>query len=614
MQKPFKAPQSCYHCAVRILVGVLALLLPCLAFAEDMPAMPRAEDTIVVTATRGAAPERDLPFSVRTVGGERWDTAGGNAEQALSGVPGLSFVASGAAGQTRSLLIRGAKAEHTLVLIDGIPVNDPLSPSRAFDFGQIPVDEIERIEVIKGPQSVLYGSDAMGGVVHIITKSGNQTHVKLEGGSYRTFRARAGTLGFHAGYEEVRGFSAADERDGNTERDSHGSWNLGGKKEFALGDSAFLRLHAHYEDATTDTDRSGGRGGDSYGTRAKTTQMLFRAESEIFLPSDYNLTVAASYAGRDREDNTNSTAGDYYKANLVKTESLLRRAFGAHSLTLGVEGQEEAGRSSQTTGGYRRFQGLAAFLQDQLSLGAFHANLGGRFDSHSEHENAQTARLGLGYWLAPDLFRLKGSLGTGFKAPSLYQTYSIYGSPQLKPERSVGADFGAELTGEDGRAELTFFGNRYRDQIDFNPVTSRYFNQSRAETYGVELAAERAFGFFRLENSATWLRAFDRDTRLPLLRRPLFTDTVTFGFRKGDFVAANLRLRYVGERIDVHPTAFTRQPMPAFLTLGFDMFHSIGHGMRLTARGENLLDRRYQETSGFGTPGLSGYAGLEADL
>lgn len=593
---------------MRILISVSILL----SLLSLLPA--QAEDKVVVTATRAPSPAAELPFSVAAVSGERWEASGGNIEQALSSVPGLSFVASGATGQTRSLLIRGAKAEHTLVLIDGIPVNDPLSPSRAFDFGQIPVTEIERVEIIRGPQSVLYGSDAMGGVIHIITKTGNGTRVRLEGGSYRTVRARVATMGFHAGYEEVRGFSAADERDGNTERDGHGAWSLGGKKQFALGDSALLRLSADYQDARTDTDRSGGRGGDSLNTRAKNSQLLFRAESEIFLPSDYNWTVAGSYIGRDRDDNTNRATGDYYKANLIKAENVLRKAFGDHGLALGLELQEEAGRSSQTTGGYRRFRSFGAFLQHQLKLGAFHSTLGARHDGHSEHESAQTYRAGLGYWLTPERFRVKGSLGTGFKAPSLYQTYSIYGSPQLRPERSVGADLGLELIGDDNRAELTAFGNRFRDQIDFNLTTSRYFNQSRAETYGLEFSAEQAFGFFRLTNSLTWLRAFDRDTRLPLLRRPLLTDTLTFGFRKGDFVGANLHLRYVGERIDVHPTLYTRQPMPAFTTLGFDMFHYVGNGIRLSGRAENLFDRHYQETSGFGTPGFSAYAGIEADL
>lgn len=573
-----------------------------------------ADDKILVTATRGASDTENLPFSADSVSSERWDASGGAIEQALSGVPGLSFVASGGPGQTRSLLLRGSKAEHTLVLVDGIPVNDPLSPSRAFDFGQIPVGDIERVEVIRGPQSVLYGSDAIGGVVQIFTKSSTQPRAHIEGGSYGTFRARASTLGFRAGYEESKGFSAADEREGNTEADGHTAWHIGGKKEFALGDSALLRLNAHYRDSRTDTDRSGGRGGDSRNTFARVSQLLFRAETEVFLPSDFEWTIAPSYAGRDRDDNTNTPTGDYYNANLIKLENVLRKTFGRHALTAGLDLQEEAGRSSQTTGGYRRFRGYGFFAQDKFSLGRFHTVIGARHDGHSEHESAQTYRAGLGYWILPDQLRVRSSVGTGFKAPSLYQTYSSYGSPNLRPERSVGTDLGFELTGEDEKAELTGFLNRFRDQIDFNLTTSRYFNQARAESYGLELGLEKTLGFFRLANATTWLRAFDRDTRLPLLRRPLLSNTLTFGYRKGDFVGANLHLRYVGERIDVHPTLYTRQLMPAFTTLAFDFFHSLGSGLRAEVRGENLLNRHYQETSGFGTAGLSAYAGIGADL
>lgn len=573
-----------------------------------------AEDKILVTATRSNTNSTDLPFSVSTVGGERWQAAGGQAENALAAVPGLAFTANGGSGQIRYLSIRGAKAEHTLVLIDGIPFNDPLSPSRAFDFGQILVSDIERIEVIKGPQSVLYGSDAMGGVVNIITRKNTNTRLRLEGGSYGTLKANASLLGFHAGMERSDGFSAADERDGNTEADRHSAWNLGGRQEFKLSSSTLLSLNGEFKESKTDTDRSGGRGGDSRGTFARTSLFLLRAEALTFLPAEYEWVLAGSYAGHDRDDNTNTLAGDYYKAGLGKVESILRKTFGNHALSLGAEYAEESGRSSQTTGGQRTFRSVGLFLQDQISFERFHANLGGRLDTHSQHENAQTYRLGLGYWLMPELLRLKSSVGTGFKAPSLYQTYSIYGSPLLKPEKSLGADFGAELTGEDWQTGLTAFSNRFRDQIDFNPATSRYFNQSRAETYGLEWEAEKRFGLFRLANAATWMRAFDRDTRLELLRRPRFTNTLSFGYRKGDLIGANLTARYVGRRTDSHPTLFSRQPMPEFTVLGFDMFHHLGGAYRITARAENLLNRQYQETSGFGVPALSGYIGLEAEL
>ena len=173
---------------------------------------------------------------------------------------------------------------------------------------------------------------------------------------------------------------------------------------------------------------------------------------------------------------------------------------------------------------------------------------------------------------------------------------------------------GLELTAGDWRSELNAFGNRFRDQIDFNLLTNRYFNQSRAETYGLEWSLERRLGRFRAGNSFTLLRAVDPATGLRLLRRPLWTNTLEVGLSREKQYGATLLGRFVGEREDVHPVLYTRQNMPAFFTLGANFFHAIDEGIRVVARGENLFDRRYQETSGYGVAGLSGYAGIEADL
>ncbi len=586
---------------------------PLFIFFLALPLSLFADDKIIVTATRNATSANDLPFSVNTVDGKRWEQSGGQAENALSAIPGLSFTTSGGTGQTRSLLIRGAKAEHTLVLIDGIPVNDPLSPSRSFDFGQIPVDEIERIEVIQGPQSVLYGSDAMGGVVQIFTRQRKESRIRVEGGSYGTVKAQLASMGFRAGYTQLKGFSSADVHDGNTEPDGHRSWNIGGSQDFPVSDHFLMRLNAQYDDSKTDTDKNGGRGGDSLNTFTRNSQFLLREENVVLLPHDAELTVAGSYASHDRDDNTNGN--NFYNASLWKAESILRKpGIGAHSFTAGAEYGEEAGRSSQITGGLRRFREGGVYLQDQLKYGAFHAVAGARLDLHSDADSAATYRIGLGYWIVEHFLRLKSSVGTGFKAPSLYQTYSIYGSPTLKPEKSLGGELGLELSGADWSTELTFFGNRFRDMIDFNLVTNRFFNQSRAETYGLEWSSEHRFGFFHLGNALTLLRAFDSDTHLALLRRPRFTDTLQFGFLRTGVLGANIQARYVGPREDSHPVLLTHQTMPAFWTLGADFFHTLGDGLRFVGRGENLLNRQYQETSGFGVPALSGYAGVEADL
>jgi vitamin B12 transporter len=583
---------------------ILALFLTTLAFAEDK---------IVVTATRDAASVESLPFSVGTVSGDRFMATGGDAEATLSSIPGLSFTSNGAPGQPRSLLIRGGSSQHTLVLIDGIPVNDPLSPSRAFDFGQIPVSEIDHVEVLKGPGSVLYGSDALAGVVQIFTKKSKGITARAEGGSYGTAKADLSAMGFRAGYFNTKGFSAADRRNGNTEADGARSWNVGGSKDFPLNDSFLMRLTAQYQNEHADTDKNGGPGADSLNTYTDHDQFLIREENVIFLPGETELSVAGDFSSHSRTDNTNGQ--DFYKSQLWKAEAIARKPVGTQKFTLGLEYADEGGTSSQTLGGRHDFRMGGFYGQDEAALSdRFNLVLGGRFDLHSQTDNAATYRVGVNFWLLEKRLRWKASFGSGFKAPSLYQTYSAYGSSALLPEKSLGGDTGFELVGESFSTDLTFYANRFRDLIDFNLLTNRFFNQTRAETSGVEWSAEKRMGIFHAQNALTLLRAVDPDTGLLLMRRPRWSDSITVGAGNAKLWAANLTFRYVGIRTDSNPTLFTRQLMPSYYTLAADFFHSLTEGFRITARGENLLDRNYQETAGFGVPALSAYAGIEADL
>jgi vitamin B12 transporter len=570
-----------------------------------------ADDTILVTATRSGTARSDLPFSSERVSGEQWERRGSRVESVLQTVPGLSFSAAGGPGQTRSVFMRGARGEDTLVLIDGIPVNDPLSPSRAFDFSQIPTAEIESIEVLKGPQSVLYGSDAMGGVVQIFTRGDGPLRARLERGSYVTVRDRISYRGFHAGLESTEGFSAADKADGNTEKDAHRAWNVGGKREFALSDNTVLKVQGLYHRARTETDSHGGRGGDSTGTLTRNSQLIFRSEAFHVSEGGYEWTTAASHFTRNRDDNTFAPA--YYRSRLWKAETNVRRRFGSHIPTLGAELFEEGGRTSEFAGRHK-FHGGAAFVQDQFVSGRWQAVAGARMDFHSEHPRATTYRGGLGFWLIPDVLRIKSSAGTGFKAPSLYQTHSQFGSRALSPSRIVGGDAGLDFSYGPWAAEIAHYRNRFREMIDFNPATSRYFNLGRAETRGWEFALARSMGLFTLRNVFTTIHAVDRRAGDKLLRRPSTSGASELSYRKGDFVGGALRLRYVGRRVDIHPVLYGRQNMPAFMTVDADFFHRLSKDWKLVARGENLLDRHYQETSGFGTPGLSGYLGVEAEL
>lgn len=566
-------------------------------------------ETVVVTATRSGTSTGSLPYSLGVVGGEAWQANGENVETALSGIPGLAFTSAGGPGQTRGVLLRGAKAEHTLVIVDGMVMNDPLSPSRTFDFGQIPVSEIERVEIIKGPQSVLYGSDALGGVVQIFTKKGaHPPKARIEAGSYQSGKAQASYLGFHGSYEKSKGFSAADEREGNSERDGITAWRLGGKKDFSLSDRLSLAVQADYEDSRTDTDANGGAAADTFNTYTNHQQLLFRADSVYLHREGVEFSTGASLVTHERDDNTVSPA--FYKAYLTKLEQLVRLTRPGRQTTVGLEAFQESGQSNELI--HRRsFQGGAIFLQEQFGR-RLHGTAGARLDLRSQHKAEPNLRGGLGYWFVPDFFRVKGSVGTGFKAPSLYQTYSRYGTPGLRAETSLGGDLGLELTSEEWDSEFTVYFNRFRDMIDFDPVRSRYFNLRAAKTYGLEWSLARKFQYVTFRNALTTLHSEDRETGLKLYRRPMVSDTFSVDYHEGQVRGAGVQLRYVGRRDDVHPTLFNRQKMPPFAVVSANAFQRLSQEYKLFLRGENLANRHYQETSGYGVPELSGYAGIEA--
>jgi vitamin B12 transporter len=567
-------------------------------------------EPILIQEQKGSSEGIDSPTNRSEVSGERFDSSGTNVEHSLSKIPGLSFSTSGGKGQSRSIFIRGARAEDTLVIFDGIPMNDPLSPSRSFDFSQMPTS-LESIEILKGSQSVLYGSDAIGGVILLKSKSSTLPNAKVEAGSHGSFRARGSQLGFHAGYERSDGISSADENQGNTERDGYRSYYFGGKKDFALGEKGVVEAQGYFQHNFVETDRDGGPGGDSLGTQAKSTNVVFRLGEFHDLGSGWTLNSAASLFSKNRDDNT--AGPSFYRSNIWKIESLAKRTFENHAPSFGADFSKEMGRSSDFTD-RKSFQSFASFLQWDWQKKSFHGSHGGRVDFHSEHKRALTYRTALGYWISPEVLRLKTSIGSGFKAPSLYQTFSLYGSRNLQPTKSISRDLSLEWLGEDWQTELGAFQNHYREYIDFQstPAPGRYLNIGKAETAGLEFSHRHQLGFFFLDTALTWMNARDRSNGNKLRRRPNLSGFGEFGFRKGDFAGAALQMRWVGKREDTLPIfPYSAQSMPSFAVFGAEIFHRVKTDWKFSLRVENILNRAYQETSGFGTLDRSFYLSVE---
>jgi vitamin B12 transporter len=612
------------------------------------PAEAGSIDQVVVTAARIPLPAARVGSSVTVITRHDIEARGADAvEDALRAVPGVDVVRNGAEGNTATMRIRGANSEHTLVLIDGVPANDPSAPSGGFDFSILDAGDIERIEVLRGPQSTLYGSDAIGGVVSIVTHRGRgrpEAEVSLEGGSFGTLREAVSLAGNGSAADwslalsrkVSQGISAASADEGNTERDGFSRLNLSARlgkgNEDQDGWAVVLRMAREeaeldeFNPATyvfSDDPDSTGRTDEEF-LRA----VLRRGLGGVFQRAGISL---AEYRRRyrNRPDPLNpDDSSSAYDGRRVKADWQGTLALGSHSLTGGVEAGRDEASSDYRSAFFgsesvpsRSADTSAVFLEDSWSVGeAFALALGGRLDRHSRFGDAATCRVAPSWLVAPGL-RLRGSCGTGFKAPSLYQLFSpLYGNPDLAAERSRGWDLGAELTlaGGDATVAVTHFANRFTDLIDwvmtdFLTFSGEYRNVARAESRGTEISLHAAMGDgFALKGSATLARSRDLASGLDLPRRPREKYSATLAWDVGEGSSVSLDQTWVGKRRDNSWSA--GDDLPAYQLVSLAASTPVAAGWRVGWRAENLLNRKYREIAGYGTTGAAVYMDVKAEL
>jgi vitamin B12 transporter len=607
---------------------------------------------IVVTATRIETPAREVGSSITVITGQEIkEKQKVTVLEVLRTVPALDIVQTGGPGKETAVFIRGAKSEYTLVLIDGVEMNDPTSPGRSYDFANLTTENIERIEILRGPQSTLYGSDAMGGVINIITQKGKgkpAAFVSGEYGSFNTFIGKAGVSGGHrwvnyslgVSYWDTEGISAANEKDGNTEKDGYNNKSASARLGVTPTEYFDLDFIFKYIDAKADIDNFGGAGGDDPNNTAESKQLFFRTQARLSLFDDiWRQKLGFSLSDHRREGRNDTDPAhpgelsrDSYDGRLLKFDwQHDLHLHKTNSLTLGVETEEEKGESSYYSESFfgpfsstfpeKTARTTGYYLQDQIKLwDSWFTTLGVRLDDHSKFGNETTYRITSAYLIRQTGTKLKGSYGTGFKAPSLFQLYApIYGDENLKPEKSAGWDAGLEqsLFGERVVLGATYFNNRFKDLIEFDSGLSKYINIGEAETKGVELfASVRPMDDLTLRASYTYTDTEDKATGKPLLRRPKNKVGFDAGYRflaKGNL---NLGVVYAGERDDFDYSAWpaTRVKLGDYLLVNLAASYDVTQNIQVYGRIENLLDNRYEEVKGYGTPGISVFGGLKLSI
>jgi vitamin B12 transporter len=647
--------------------SAFAALLPVLFFSlvaslwAQSPPPEKAKDPlsheIVVTATRLETPEREVASAV-TVLSQKELTASNRTTvlEVLQDVLGLSLQQNGPPGGAASVFIRGANPEHTLVLLDGTEVNDPVSTTGLYDLAHLRLDDVERIEIIRGPQSTLYGSEAMGGVIHIITRSGQgrpRFHISGLAGSYGTASAGASFAGEQGGlrfslsssFLSSNGFSAAGASyPGNAENDGWRNFSLQGRLGWALGEKTDLEFAAGGLSSRLDLDSFGGPYGDDPNFRQDYVSLFVRGSLRTLLLQNHweqrwNLSFVKHERTYDNptdqfhpfDSEQGSFAGQRLKMDWQNNIFLN----AVHTLTAGLELEHEAGESeyhSQSAWGEisspfpgRSISQAGLYFQDQVRLGGFlFATAGLRIDRHSVSGTALTWRLAPALLIPATSTKIRTTLGTGFKAPSLYQLYAPgtiwgpIGNIALKPESSLGWDFGLEQPFFQGKVRVSagYFRNSFRDLIQFD-VVQGYANIGRAETKGVEIELGAApWPWMNFETSYFGLEANDLDTHTALLRRPHDKFAARLRLQAGDRVLITVMVSRLGARDDLEYSNWLtrRVRLESFTLLGASVSWNVRKGIDIFLRLDNILNQTYELVRGYGTAGFSVFGGFRFDL
>jgi vitamin B12 transporter len=513
-------------------------------------------------------------------------------------------------------------------------VNSPTTGE--FDFADLNIGDVERIEIVRSPLSTLYGSDAIGGVIQIITKRGTDSSatVGFEGGSYGTAREDIATeirkenydLALTASRRDVEGFSQAS---AGSERDAHQNTTLSSRIGILRKGATRIDITARLTESKTDLD---GWGVDdpNYQQQRRWSVLGISIASPLSTQWDHRLSLATSNEDLTTFDDDTPSPFNRFRIRMgIKTidwQHTIRKEEG-HQLTLGYEWQGQKGEIESSFN--KSFSNNALYLQEQKGIGqSVQYLIGLRWDDSTIYESALTYRAGVSYFPTPGV-KWHTQYGTGFHGPVLNDLFwpddgFSVGNPDLKPEKSSGWEVGVEqaLSGALSLS-VNYYANVFEDLIQSRPVDpsdpsgkGTLRNVAKADSSGIEADAIWVLSpGVQIKGNYTYNDTEDRETHSYLLRRPL--NKYDLVLRLGSAVRGHVDMKYLhtGKRFDID-SDFDGKPdsLAAYSRVDLLAAYRISQMTEIFGRIENLFDKEYEEAKGYGVAGFSTYAGLRVSF
>ncbi|MEL7781601.1 TonB-dependent receptor [Citromicrobium bathyomarinum] len=603
------------------------------AFAQSVDRPEDEElgsETIVVTANRTERAISQVGESVTVVEEkEIVNRQPSDVLDVLRTVPGVTFNRNGGIGTNAGVSIRGAESDQTVVLIDGVKLNDPASPGGGFNFGPLLLGNIARVEVVRGSQSVLYGSQAIGGVVNLITREpteelgmfaraeyGARDTTELTGNVSGRFGPVAASIG--ASYLHTDGISAFSEARGGAERDGFESLGVNGKIDIALSENLSIDLRGFYADGEVGID---GFPAPDY-VFADVDEVSYRNDfvgyaglNADFLDGRFRNRLGFAYTNIDRRNFNFDTDTETFDANGENRRYEYQGVFDAAEfveLVFGAEREESDFRSGTDEADVWI---NSVYGQVNLSPVTGLSLTGGvRYDDHETFGDATTFAASGAYTPNSGDTVVRASYGEGFKAPSLYQIYSTYGNPALLPEESESWDVGITHSFLDRRAQIgvTYFERDSTNLIGFvstaTPPFGFYDNTELASAKGWEFGlAVRPVDGFDVALNYTNIDAIDETAGNKLARRAEDKADLVVDYRMNNGIGIGATVLVVGDSFD---NASNTRQLDGYVVADLRASYGVTEQLEIFGRVENLFDEEYETVYRYGQPGRAVFGGV----